>query len=72
MGPTVWMTYLQGRSYPRVSLTSPTSHPPSFWQAISISGPEGRMVRISTDEVIPLMQRLARELSTELNVSRSH
>ena len=40
--------------------------------AISISGPEGRMVRISTDEVIPLMQRLARELSTELNVSRSH
>ncbi|QUH05125.1 IclR family transcriptional regulator [Saccharopolyspora erythraea] len=36
---------------------------------ISISGPEGRMTRISTDEVIPLMQRLARELSNELSVS---
>ncbi len=37
--------------------------------AISISGPEGRMARVSVDEVIPLMQRLARELSAELNVS---
>ncbi len=39
--------------------------------AISISGPEGRMTRISTKEVIPLMQRLARELGTELTVSPS-
>lgn len=36
---------------------------------ISISGPEGRMTRISTDEVIPLMQRLARDLSTELSAT---
>jgi IclR family acetate operon transcriptional repressor len=36
--------------------------------AISISGPEARMTRISVDEVIPLMQRLARELSAEINV----
>lgn len=37
--------------------------------AISISGPEARMTRISRDEVIPLMQRLARELADELAVS---
>lgn len=35
--------------------------------AISISGPEGRMARISTEEVIPLMRRLARNLSDELS-----
>jgi IclR family transcriptional regulator, acetate operon repressor len=40
--------------------------------AISISGPEGRMTRIATSEVIPLMQRLARDLSAELNVSTSN
>ncbi|RKT85142.1 IclR family transcriptional regulator, acetate operon repressor [Saccharopolyspora antimicrobica] len=39
--------------------------------AISISGPEGRMTRISTDEVIPLMQRLAKDLAAELSVSNS-
>lgn len=37
--------------------------------AISISGPEARMTRISTDEVIPLMQRLASSLSAELSAS---
>lgn len=37
--------------------------------AISISGPEARMTRIPLDEVIPLMQRLARELADELAVS---
>ena len=37
--------------------------------AISISGPEARMARISTDEVIPLMQRLASSLSAELSAS---
>ncbi|MDR7302528.1 IclR family transcriptional regulator [Haloactinomyces albus] len=37
--------------------------------AISISGPEGRMTRIAADEVIPLMQRLARELGTELSTT---
>lgn len=36
---------------------------------ISISGPEGRMTRIATDEIIPLMQRLARDLSTELSAT---
>ncbi|MEV4648696.1 IclR family transcriptional regulator [Saccharopolyspora sp. NPDC049357] len=36
---------------------------------ISISGPEGRMTRITTDEVIPLMQRLAKDLSTELSAT---
>lgn len=36
---------------------------------ISISGPEGRMTRIATNEVVPLMQRLARNLSTELRAS---
>ncbi|MEB3368801.1 IclR family transcriptional regulator [Saccharopolyspora mangrovi] len=36
---------------------------------ISISGPEGRMTRIATDEVIPLMQRLAKDLSTELRAT---
>ncbi|MFC7341769.1 IclR family transcriptional regulator [Saccharopolyspora griseoalba] len=35
--------------------------------AISISGPEGRMTRIATDEVIPLMQRLASNLAAELS-----
>jgi IclR family transcriptional regulator, acetate operon repressor len=35
--------------------------------AISISGPEARMTRISTDEVIPLMQRLANNLAAELS-----
>ncbi len=39
--------------------------------AISISGPEGRMTRISTDAVIPLMKRLANDLSAELSVSNS-
>jgi IclR family transcriptional regulator, acetate operon repressor len=39
--------------------------------AISISGPEGRMTRISTDEVIPLMKRLAHDLSAELSVSNT-
>jgi IclR family transcriptional regulator, acetate operon repressor len=39
--------------------------------AISISGPEGRMTRIATDEVIPLMQRLARALSAELTAPAS-
>ncbi|GAA0525080.1 IclR family transcriptional regulator [Saccharopolyspora subtropica] len=39
--------------------------------AISISGPEGRMARISTDEVIPLMQRLARDLAAEITVSNT-
>ncbi len=37
--------------------------------AISISGPEARMSSISTDEVIPLMQRLSRDLGAELNTS---
>ncbi|GAA4620559.1 allantoin degradation transcriptional regulator AllR [Saccharopolyspora hordei] len=37
--------------------------------AISISGPEARMARISTDEVIPLMQRLAKDLSAELSTT---
>lgn len=37
--------------------------------AISISGPEARMTRIATDEVVPLMQRLARELGAELSIS---
>ena len=37
--------------------------------AISISGPEGRMTRVSVDEVVPLMQRLARELAAELDVT---
>lgn len=37
--------------------------------ALSISGPESRMSRVSTSEVVPLMQRLARELSAELSVS---
>ncbi|RRO12913.1 IclR family transcriptional regulator [Saccharopolyspora rhizosphaerae] len=36
---------------------------------ISISGPEGRMTRIATDEVIPLMQRLAKDLSAELSAT---
>ncbi|MDI2028980.1 IclR family transcriptional regulator [Saccharopolyspora sp. TS4A08] len=36
---------------------------------ISISGPEGRMTRIATDEIIPVMQRLARSLSTELSAT---
>ncbi|GAB3295070.1 IclR family transcriptional regulator [Parasphingorhabdus pacifica] len=38
---------------------------------ISISGPEGRMTRIATDEVIPLMRRLANDLSAELRTSDS-
>ncbi len=33
--------------------------------ALSISGPEGRMTRIATDEIIPTMQRLAHELAKE-------
>src|SRR5690625_4479197 len=37
--------------------------------AISISGPEGRMARITTEELVPLMRRLASELSTELTPS---
>lgn len=37
--------------------------------AISISGPEGRMSGIATDQVIPLMQRLATELSAELGAA---
>lgn len=40
--------------------------------AISISGPEARMARIATGEVIPLMQRLARELGTELSSPAEH
>ncbi|TWF93056.1 IclR family transcriptional regulator [Saccharopolyspora dendranthemae] len=36
---------------------------------ISISGPEGRMTRITTDEIIPHMQRLAKDLSTELSAT---
>lgn len=36
---------------------------------ISISGPEGRMARITTDEIIPIMQRLAKDLSTELSAT---
>ncbi len=35
--------------------------------AISISGPEARMTRIAADDVVPLMQRLARRLGAELN-----
>ena len=34
--------------------------------AISVSGPEGRMTRISPETLVPLMQRLSRELSAEL------
>ena len=37
--------------------------------ALSISGPESRMTRVSTNDVVPLMQRLARELAAELSVS---
>jgi IclR family acetate operon transcriptional repressor len=37
--------------------------------AISISGPEGRLARIAANEVIPLMRRLADELSAELGAS---
>ncbi|MFR9728680.1 IclR family transcriptional regulator [Saccharopolyspora sp. MS10] len=37
--------------------------------AISISGPEGRMTRISTPTIIPLMQRLAGDLSAELKAA---
>lgn len=37
--------------------------------ALSISGPESRMTRLSVNEVVPLMQRLARDLSAELSVS---
>ncbi|GAA4860410.1 MULTISPECIES: IclR family transcriptional regulator [Saccharopolyspora] len=37
--------------------------------AISISGPEGRMTRITTDDVIPLMQRLAKELAAEITTA---
>ena len=33
------------------------------------AGPEARMARISTDEVIPLMQRLAKDLSAELSTT---
>ncbi|SFS43411.1 IclR family transcriptional regulator [Saccharopolyspora flava] len=36
---------------------------------ISISGPEGRMTRIAADEIIPVMQRLAQSLSTELSAT---
>ncbi|MHA6801279.1 IclR family transcriptional regulator [Bounagaea algeriensis] len=39
--------------------------------AISISGPEGRMTRCTTDEVIPLMQRLARDLAEEIGSDES-
>lgn len=38
--------------------------------AISISGPEGRMTRVAVDEVIPLMQRLAEQLSVEISAAR--
>lgn len=37
--------------------------------ALSISGPESRMTRVSTNDVVPLMQRLARELAAELSMS---
>lgn len=37
--------------------------------AISISGPEGRMTRVATDEVVPLMQRIAGDLAKEINAA---
>lgn len=37
--------------------------------ALSISGPESRMARVATSEVVPLMQRLARELAAELSMA---
>lgn len=40
--------------------------------AISVSGPEGRMTRIATDQIIPLMHRLAAELSAEFDTSAGH
>lgn len=39
--------------------------------AISISGPEGRMTRVATDEVVPLMQRIAGDLAKEINAASS-
>jgi len=40
--------------------------------AISISGPEGRMARLSPDAIVPLMQRLARELAAELKTAAAN
>lgn len=40
--------------------------------AISISGPEARMKRIDTGEVLPLMRRLAGELGADLNAAGEH
>ncbi|MEU6128389.1 IclR family transcriptional regulator [Saccharopolyspora sp. NPDC047091] len=37
--------------------------------AISISGPEGRMTRMSTETLVPLMQRLAEKLAAELRTA---
>lgn len=38
--------------------------------AISISGPEARMSRITVDDVVPLMHRVAQDLARELDVNR--
>ena len=40
--------------------------------AIFISGPEGRMARLSPDAIVPLMQRLARELAAELKTAAAN
>ena len=39
--------------------------------ALSISGPEGRMTRVATDEVVPLMRRVAGDLAKEINATPS-
>ena len=38
--------------------------------AISISGPEARMARITMDDVVPLMRRVAADLAKELDADR--
>lgn len=38
--------------------------------AISVSGPEARMSRITPDDVVPLLRRAAEELAKELDVNR--
>ncbi|WP_243791611.1 IclR family transcriptional regulator [Saccharopolyspora gloriosae] len=37
--------------------------------AISISGPEGRMTRLGTETIVPVMRRLAKDLSAELKTA---
>src|SRR5215207_494603 len=47
-GPTVWMTHVAGRSYPRVIRASPVGQPPICLVASNNRGPAARWIAPST------------------------